>query len=430
MSFQMKFLIVNIINFFLITSCLTAQSSFDLNFENKSMRIDMIFAGDNKDQAAYIIDIIKEPYWGGSKTSLIDVFNYGEYRFYITDNESHDTIYSRGFCTLFEEWRTTKEAKTSKRAFYHSVVFPYPKSDVNFILQTRKKDGTYDDLYRQTIKPKDPNIKIINKPSYEVIPIINHGNTEKILDLTFIAEGYRKNEMQKFQNDVKKQATYLLSQSPFKEAKNKINVWAICSPSVDKGPSEPEKNNWRNTAINASFNTFYIDRYLESYDVKSIRNIASAAPYDHIIVLVNSDRYGGGGIYNHFSIGTSDHNLSKQVLMHEIGHGLFGLADEYYTSDVAYQNFFDLSTEPWQPNITTLVNFESKWLNLLPTNQAIPTPGKEIHKNKIGVFEGGGYVAKGVYRPAYNCRMKSNEADGFCEVCAQSGIKMINFLTK
>ncbi|MCU4174989.1 M64 family metallopeptidase [Carboxylicivirga sp. N1Y90] len=426
----MKFLIVNITIFFLISSCLNAQMPFDKHFVDKSMRVDLILAGDALAQSAYIIDIKKEPHWGGSHTALIDTFNYGEYRFLIINKNSGDTLYTRGFCTLFEEWRTTEEANSSKRAFYHSVTFPYPKANISFVLQSREKDGSFIELYSSLINPKNANIKVVKDSPYEVIPVINNGDSEHMLDLTFIAEGYRKDEMKKFKANVEQQARYLLSQSPFKEAKDKINVWAICSPSIDNGPSEPEKKNWSQTAVSSAFNTFYVDRYLETYDVKSIRDIACAAPYDHIVVLVNSDRYGGGGIYNHFSIGTSDHALSKKVLIHEIGHGLFGLADEYYTSDVAYQDFFNLKIEPWQPNVTTLVDFESKWLKLLPQDYPIPTPTDNKYKDTTGVFEGGGYVAKGVYRPAYNCRMKSNEAKGFCEVCEQSGLKMINFLTK
>jgi hypothetical protein len=233
----------------------------------------------------------------------------------------------------------------------------------------------------------------------------------------------------RFKTDVKEMADYILSMEPYQSQQSKINFWAVCSPSKDSEADNPRKDKWVSTAVSSSFNTFYIDRYLETGDVISIRDIAACAPYDHICVLVNSDKYGGGGIYNHFSIGTSDHPKAKEVMLHEIGHGFGGLADEYYTSDVAYHNFFDLNVEPWQPNITTLVNFESKWKHLVDAATPVPTPVSKPYDDVCGVFEGGGYVEKGVYRPAVNCRMKTNEAEGFCPACQEALTKMIEFVT-
>lgn len=425
---QMKKTLVNIILFFGLTSCIIAQSFYDSHFKDNSMRIDLILAGNVNQQNAYIMDIKQEPYWGGSKIGLIDPFNYGEYRFLILDQSTRDTLYTRGFCTLFEEWRTTEEAKHIRKAFYQTVNFPYPKNEVSFILQERLKNGTFSTLLEQNIDSNDTNIRQTSTGKYEVAKIINNGDPHKMTDLVFIAEGYTSDEMEKFKADVKRHADYLLEQPPYSNNKNKFNIWAVCSPSKDSGPSQPTKNEWKETAVQSSFNTFYVERYLETTDVKSIRDIAAEAPYDHIVVLVNSERYGGGGIYNHFSLGTSDNPKALTVMIHELGHGLFGLADEYYTSDVAYQDYYDYSVEPWNPNITTLVDFESKWKYLLDKKTPIPTPDDKKYENKVGVFEGGGYVEKGIYRPAVDCRMKSNEAEGFCPTCIEAGDKMIKFI--
>jgi len=418
-----------IISLLILSSCLNAQSKFDKNFENKSMRIDFVLAGNNLEQSAYLLELKQEPNWGGSLINLIDDMGYGEYRYTVFDLATQAPLYSRGFCTLFEEWRTTEEAKMVNKAFYQSVTLPFPKSKVSFVLEERKKDGTYASLLALTIDPDDSNIRKEALPAYEVVKVINSGSAANCVDLTFIAEGYTHDQMGKFKADVKRMGDYILSQEPFNKLKDKFNVWAVCSPSEDSGADNPRKDKWVRTAINSSFNTFYIDRYLETTDVISIRDIAACAPYDHICVLVNSDKYGGGGIYNHFSIGTSDHPMSDKVMLHELGHGLIGLADEYYISDVAYQNFFDLNVEPWQPNITTMVNFDKKWKHLLDKDTPVPTPSTKDYFGVTGVFEGGGYVAKGVYRPAVNCRMKMNEAKGFCAACQEAITEMITFLT-
>jgi hypothetical protein len=405
-----------------------AQSVFEQNFEQESMRLDLVLAGNKSVQNAYLLEIKQEPYWGGSLTNLIDSLGYGEYHFNVIDKANNEILYSRGFCTLFEEWRTTEEAKFVSKAFYQTVTFPYPKNEVVFQLDERKKDGSYNNLLTMAIDPDDQNIRKSKLPDFEVAKIIDKGSSADHVDFVFIAEGYTLEEMDKFKKDVKGMADYILSYEPYKQKADKINFWAVCSPSVNSGASNPRKDEWLSTAINSSFNTFYIERYLEATDVISIRDIAACAPYDHICVLVNTDKYGGGGIYNHFSIGTSDHPKAREVMLHEIGHGFGGLADEYYTSDVAYQNFFDLNVEPWQPNITTLVNFSSKWQHLMKASTPIPTPVDKKYTDELGVFEGGGYVEKGVYRPAVNCRMKTNEAKGFCPACQDAIARMIDFI--
>jgi hypothetical protein len=425
----MKLVVISVVSFILLSACLQAQTDFETYFFDKSMRVDLVLAGNTTSQSAYLLKIKQEPAWGGSHASLIDELGYGEYRFSIREASSDVLIYSRGFCTLFEEWRTTEEAKYVNKAFFQTVTFPYPQSKVRFQLEERKKDGTYNSLLMFEIDPQDPNISKDAVPLYKVVKVIDNGEPAQKVDFTFVAEGYTVDELDKFVDDVKQMADYILSQEPYKSHKEQFNFWAVCSPSIDSGTDNPRKEEWSKTIVNSSFNTFYIDRYLETGDVIGIRDIAACAPYDHICVLVNSKKYGGGGIYNHFSLGTSDHPLAKEVMLHEIGHGFGGLADEYYTSDVAYQNFFDLNVEPWQPNVTTLVNFKAKWQHLVKANVPVPTPAEKHFEKEVGVFEGGGYVEKGVYRPAINCRMKTNEADGFCAACQAAIVNMIEFVT-
>ncbi|TRX63194.1 M64 family metallopeptidase [Carboxylicivirga sp. M1479] len=421
--------LISVVCLVLLMTSACAQSVFEKSFGEKTMRVDLVLAGNKHMQTAYLLQLKKEPYWGGSQLNLIDSLAYGEFRFKVIDQSNDQLIYSRGFCTLFEEWRTTQEAQSLSKAFFQTLVFPYPKNNVVFVLEERKKNGSYHPLLSFPIDPDDKNIAKEVLSANEVVKVVDNGAAANNVDFTFVAEGYTLEQMDKFKSDVKRMADYLLSQEPYKSKSDRINVWAVCSPSKDSGSDDPRNGEWVNTAINSSFNTFYIDRYLETEDVLSIRDIAASAPYDHICVLVNSDKYGGGGIYNHFSIGTADHALSNEVMLHEIGHGFVGLADEYYTSDVAYQDFFDLTVEPWQPNVTTLVNFDSKWKHLLDKDTPIPTPNSKMYEDKVGVFEGGGYVEKGVYRPAVNCRMKTNQAEGFCPACQEAIKEMIDFVT-
>ncbi|HEN20887.1 MAG TPA: hypothetical protein ENN86_02635 [Desulfobacteraceae bacterium] len=236
--------------------------------------------------------------------------------------------------------------------------------------------------------------------------------------------------MGKFHSDVKKLADILFEYEPFSDYKDKFNIWAVDAISAESGTDIPGEGIYRKTALNSSFYTFDLDRYLTTFDIKSVRDYAAVVPYDNIVVLINSERYGGGGMYNYYSGTTSDHVLTPQVFIHELGHGFAGLADEYYTSDVAYEEFYPFDVEPWEANITTLVDFESKWKDMIGSEIPVPTPPDDEYKDLVGLFEGGGYSAKGIYRPQMDCRMKSNEAASFCKVCQQALREMIEFYTK
>ena len=233
--------------------------------------------------------------------------------------------------------------------------------------------------------------------------------------------------MDKFRADAKRMSDYFLSLEPYKRDSAYFNFYAIESPSDESGVTIPGKDIYVNTNVHSSFYTFDMDRYLTTSDTRSVYDIAANVPYDLIFVLVNSKRYGGGGFYNHYAESTVDHSLSNIVAIHEFGHEFAGLADEYYTSEITYSNYYNLDFEPWEPNITTNVNFESKWKAMISTGTPVPTPRDDKFIGATGMFEGGGYLSKGIYSPVMDCRMKSNEAAGFCPACQDAIRKMIRF---
>ncbi|MEO8399043.1 MAG: M64 family metallopeptidase, partial [Ignavibacteriaceae bacterium] len=214
------------------------------------------------------------------------------------------------------------------------------------------------------------------------------------------------------------------------ENKNKFNILGIEAPSEESGTDIPPKNIWKKTLFMTKFYTFDLDRYLMTIDNKDIRDAASNVPYDQIVLLVNTEMYGGGAIYNHYSVAVSDNNYSEYIFIHEFGHGFASLGDEYYDSDVAYKDFYSSDVEPLDPNLTTLVNFDSKWKDLVDPSTPIPTPVEDKYIDKVGAFEGGGYVEKGVYRPAYDCTMKSISINNFCPVCKRAIQQMIDFYSE
>ena len=421
-----------IISFILFSALITvsAQESFNKYFTDKVLRFDFMLAGNSEKTAVYPVGLKEEPFWAGSETNLINPFNSGNFKYEVYDAGTNTLIYSRPFCTLFQEWQTTAEAKSVDRSFYEVATMPYPKEKVRFILSKRERNGLFSNLYETTIDPASYFIRKENPLNVAVSKVYGSGDPHTSVDLAFIAEGYKADEMGKFREDVKKMADILFAEAPFSDYKDRFNIWAVEAISQDSGTDVPGEHIYVNTALNSSFYTFDIDRYLTTQDIKAVNDYAAAVPHDNIIVLINSTRYGGGGVYNYYTGTTTGNQLSPKVFIHEFGHGFAGLADEYYTSTVAYDEFYPLNVEPWEPNITTMVNFGAKWKKMIAKDIPIPTPPEEKYKDVTGLFEGGGYSAKGIFRSEMDCRMKSNGPKGYCSVCRNAVKETIEFYLK
>lgn len=412
---------------FLSLSGAIAQINYNEYFEDKTLRFDYYRTGNADSESISLAEIKQEPIWGGSLNNLIDTFEYGAYLFKVWTADHDSLLYSRGYSTLFKEWQTTEEAKTTVRSFYETVTFPFPKVKVILELYSRSGKGKFEKIYEYSIAPKNYFINRDAVKRYESFKVHYSGDPHKKLDILFLPEGYAEDEMDLFKADCQKFGEYIFAYSPFDSLRDYINIWGVSAPSEESGTDIPREGIWKNTLLNTSYYTFDSERYLMTYDYKSVRDLAANAPYDQIYILVNIGKYGGGAIYNYYSVTASKNPKAKQIFIHEFGHGFAGLADEYYTSDVSYQDFYPLDVEPWEPNITTLVNFERKWKDLLQPGTPVPTPNENKYANLIGVFEGGGYAAKGVYRPTYNSIMKSFTSDEFNEICRQAIKKMIFF---
>ncbi|MBE2279398.1 MAG: peptidase M64 [Ignavibacteriaceae bacterium] len=419
-----------IIFLILLVSQLSAQVKFDEHFLPKTLRVDYAHSG-NKSEDFYFFKALKEePYWGGSKVNLIDKFEYGKYLLEVFESASQKLIYSRTFSTLFSEWQTTKEAEKINKSFDESVVMPFPKNKVQIVISSRNRDHSLTPKFRLDIDPKNYFIDRGLKTIYDTIVILNSGDYSKKVDIVIIPDGYTSGQMIKFEKDARRFADYIFNSSPYKENKNNFNVRAVKAPSLERGTDIPAEGQYPNTLLNTTFYTFDEERYLMTEDFNKVRDIAANVPYDQIYILVNSNKYGGGAIYNHYSVCTSDDRYGEYVFVHELGHGFAFLADEYFTSSTAYIDFYPLNIEPLEPNITTLVDFESKWKHLVTEGTPIPTPTESKYKNVTGAFEGGGYVAKGVYRPKMDCSMNSISVDNYCPVCSEAIVKMIQFYSE
>lgn len=406
------------------------KAQYDTYFTNQQLRIDYHIFG-NADTCHYALDkYVMEPVWGGTRTHLVDSLGYGDYCVEVLLNDSDVVIYSKGYCNLFGEWQTTMEAENVTRGFNESVIIPYPKEVVDVVFYMRNYEGEFEEKMRLTIDPEDYFIQNAKKLSYSILNVHGDVAPEEAVDIVILPDGYTEEEMGKFVLDCNFFKESLFSYEPYKSYQDRFNIRAVMAPSKDSGISIPAEDIWKNTAVNCSFYTFDSERYCMSYDNQSIRNLAGLVPYDQIYILANTSKYGGGGIYNFYCVSSTDDHFSSDVIIHEFGHGFAGLGDEYYDNSAAYEEFYNLNIEPWEPNLTTLVDFDSKWKDMLKKKTPVPTPEDEKYVDVVGVFEGGGYEPKGMYRPKMDCLMKTFNGDKFCEVCQKAIEKMIKYYTE
>ncbi|MDR0824485.1 MAG: IgA Peptidase M64, partial [Prevotella sp.] len=398
---------------------------------DKTLRVDYIFTGDNASQTVSLDQLNQLPQWAGRRHHLDELVRSGNGQIKVTDLNSGKCIYKDAFSSLFQEWRTIPESETVRRSFENTFLLPYPKNKVEIEVSLREKDGSYKTALKHVVDPNDILIKkkgLKNIPAYTVI---HRGNSiDKCINVVILAEGYTASEMGKFNAHAKTACEQILAHSPFNSMQDKFNFIAVETVSKDSGVSVPRENKWNETAFHSHFDTFYSDRYLTSTNMKDIHDAIAGIPYAHIIILANTDVYGGGGIFNACTLTTTGHPAFKPVVVHEFGHSFGGLADEYFYDNDTFSDSYPVDVEPWEPNITTLVDFQSKWSHLLREGTPIPTDKELASTYPVGVFEGGGYSSKGIYRPAFDCRMKTNTCKDFCPACQKALEQLIKFYTE
>ena len=406
--------------------------NFDDYFVDKTLRVDYTFAGNSDKQLIAVDELNVLPRWYGKKQRLSELPVEGNGQITVRDHRSGKVIYRNSFSTLFQEWLSYPEAAKNTQSFENVFLVPMPKDTVDITLDLRNNRREIMTSLTHQVAPKDILIhhKGENPTPYKTLQAA--ADTNKCIHIAYVAEGYTEEEMPIFLQDAKDANDAIFAHEPFKSMKDRFNVIAVKSVSQESGTSEPGKGIWKKTALSSHFDTFYSERYLTTLHLKDLHNCLAGTPYEHIIVLVNSTRYGGGGILNSYNLTTCHQKWFKPVVVHEFGHSFAGLADEYaYESEAIPMYPHDV--EPWEKNITTLVDFDSKWKGMIKKGTPIPTPLSKKEKeavNKVGVFEGAGYSVKGVYRGVQDCRMRINETPNFCAVCKKALTDIIDFYTK
>jgi len=441
----------------------------------KTMRVDYYHTGNASREMLGLDRIVIEPTpWPGDVRKTIDDTNLGKYFFEVRDRATNRVLYSRGFASIFGEWETTDEAKEANRTFSESLRFPAIDAPAQIVLMKRDPSNAFREIWSLLVDPKNQFIDTSAPPSPgPLLALQKSGDPAGKVDFLILGDGYTAAERPKFEKDARRLMDILFSTSPFKEHRADFNVWGLCPPSQESGISRPSTGIHHRTPVGATYDAFSSERYILTFDNRRFRDVASFAPYEFVEILANNKTYGGGGIFNLYSTVAADSLWSPYVFVHEFGHHFAGLADEYYTSDVAYLPPTKV-VEPWEPNVTALLDPAAlKWKDLVTPGTPIPTPwnkdafeaySRDIQKrrreirrqnrpesemdallneekkhenemlaaekyaNAVGAFEGAMYEAKGYYRPQVNCIMFTRH-DQFCAVCRRAIERIIALYT-
>ena len=412
--------------------------TFEEWFDDRTLRLDYVFAGDASRQELYVDQLSQLPRWFGRRTRLAELPLAGNGQITVRAHRSQQVIYRHAFSTLFQEWLATDEAKHVRRSFENVFLVPFPRDTVDVTVELFDFHSRVQASMTHTVSPTDilishkgkgtktPHAGMTNAARGDgqrrtrgfqtpYVTLQQAADTTRCIHIAYVPEGYTEEQMFSFLDHCRIAMEALFRHEPFKAMRARFNIIALLAPSVDSGVSEPGNGLWLNTALDSHFDTFYSQRYLTTLHLKRLHDLLAGTPYEHIIILANTSHYGGGGIYNSYNLSYTGGEKFESVVVHEFGHSFGGLADEYPYGDDDPMYFSD--TEPWEPNLTTLHDFSSKWQNLIDDGRA-------------SLIEGGGYLSKGVWRGKEDCRMRTNEEPDFCPVCQQALRRLINFYTE
>ena len=427
-----------------ITLALALTLACGVDAQERTLRVNYTFSGNSREARIYLDDLNVIDGWAGRRVNMKDLCLAGNGQIMMTDAATGDTLYRNAFSTLFQEWQNTEEATQVDRSFENVYLLPMPAS--KSVVEVKLTDN-YNKVVatlRHTVDPDDILIRHIGQdpPGWKYLH--QGGTPEECIDVVIVPEGYTAGETDLFYKDADIAVKSLFSHKPFNDMQDRFNILAVELASRDGAVSVPKEGLWTETALSSQFSTFYSDRYLTTLRLRQLHDKLAGIPYEHIIILANTDVYGGGGIFNSYTLTTAHHAKFANVVVHEFGHSFGGLADEYYYDD-QYEQYYNSDTEPWEPNLTTLVDFDSKWKDIIPAGVETPTPAPvdaptskmDDQQEKavemlppVGLYEGGGYMSKGVWRGSFDCRMHTNSCPDFCPVCRRSLERIIRFYTE
>lgn len=394
--------------------CLAAQP-LPAPLTERTLRVDYVFSGTDKTATISLDALGCFDGWAGRRVHLDSLALHGNGQIRMHDAQTGRLLYCNSFSTLFQEWQATEEATRVRKSFENVFLLPMPSVPVDVTVVLYDFHRRVAARLTHRVDPADILIRRLGAQPPRTRDILRSGTAEDCIDVVILPEGYTAAEMETFYRDAAVAVESFMNHQVFSELRDRFNFVAVELPSAESGVSVPRRGEWKDTALGSHFDTFYSDRYLTTLQLKRMHDRLAGLPYEHIIILANTDTYGGGGIFNSYTLTTAHHNAFRPVVVHEFGHSFGGLADEYAYDDQYEEQYFP-DVEPWEPNITTQADFAAKWQGMMG-------------RDGVGLIEGAGYQTRGVWRATPDCRMRTNGFPDFCPVCAEAIRGMVRFYT-
>ena len=394
-------------------ACLLGAQPLPEPLTERTLRVDYIFSGNNRSCSIALDELGCFDGWAGRRVHLDSLALRGNGQIRMHDAQTGKLLYCNSFSTLFQEWQATEEATRVSKSFENVFLLPMPSVpvDVTVVLFDFHREITARLTHR--VDPADILIRQLGAHPAPTRDILRSGSPEACIDVVILPEGYTASEMETFYQDAQAAVESFMNHQVFSELRDHFNFVAVELPSAESGVSVPRRGAWKNTALGSHFDTFYSDRYLTTLQLSRMHDLLAGLPYEHIIILANTETYGGGGIFNSYTLTTAHNRSFRPVVVHEFGHSFGGLADEYAYDDQYEEQYFP-GIEPWEPNITTQADFGKKWERMMG-------------RDGVGLIEGAGYQTKGVWRATEDCRMRTNGSPDFCPVCEEAIRAMVRF---
>ena len=231
-----------------------------------------------------------------------------------------------------------------------------------------------------------------------VTPIVNNGDPATHLDLVVVGDGYTSSQLGTYDQHVRSKVDELFAVEPYRSYKSLFNVWKVDVVSPESGVDNDPYGTYRNTALDMYFYCGGTARLLCVNETKAKQYAAQAPDVDQVLALANTTTYGGAG--GGTATAAGGNASAGQIVVHELGHSIGGLADEYdYGGGTNYTGPELKEANASKYNRATQVAYQLKWYRWM--GQSTPDGGV------IDTFVGCRYYTNGIYRPSDNSIMRT-----------------------
>jgi hypothetical protein len=425
----------------LVPACRRETSSDARTLPAAGLRVDLNHTVRDGEERFALVRLARE---AAPPSRYGDAPDWGDYRLTLVDAGTNGVLSTTGFDSNIAAIADAASTTLCVRC-------TLPASAFTLNVEKRRPGGVFQNVLSSGVDPW--RVGEAQALAARIDAIVQNGAPSDKVDLAIVGDGYTEDEHAKFDADAKRAAAYLFSVEPFRSRSHDFNVNTVFVESAQSGVTDSHLGERRESAFGCAYGSGAGERTLSVGDETKLRDAAAALAYDVLLVAVNSRRYGGSAYFGGPAVVAMDSAAARYLVLHELGHALAGLAEEYY---IPYGDgpTYRGNVEPWQPNVTTALetrkwatpqSIPSRWnktqyeryfANYVRRYSALRAGGASesaIEKlmreaagrqavllgreRAVGLYEGAAGYSKGVYRAETDCIMFSLQTQYYCAAC-------------